>query len=127
MLTRKSWWQFLAVLCLAAGCSSTITNLTPSRQARNSTGLYPIEVRWDSNERSIRKDTLKPSVVIGFDSYPMQRTALTTNRWETLVPVPTNAHFLDYRFKFDYLYDSIPVARPNSRLSPNYQMEVVDR
>jgi hypothetical protein len=127
MLTRKSLWQFLAVACLLAGCSTTITNLTPKQQARNQAGLYPVEVRWDSNQRSIRKDSMKPCVVVGFESYPMQRTALTTNRWETLVPVPTNAQFINYRFKFDYLYESMPVARPDSRLSPNYQMEVVDK
>jgi len=127
MLTRKCLWQCLAAAGLLAGCSSTITNLTPSRQARNPAGLYPIEARWDANERSIRQDSVKPSVVIGFESYPMQRTALTTNRWETLVPVPANAQFVNYRFKFDYLCDGVPVARPNSRLSPNYQMEVVDK
>jgi len=127
MLTRKSLWQFLAVACLAAGCSSTITNLTPKTQARNPAGLYPVEVRWDSNQRSIRKESVKPYVIIGFESYPMQRTALTTNRWETLVLVPTNAHFVNYRFKFDYLCDGIPVARPDSRLSPAFQMEVVDK
>jgi hypothetical protein len=57
----------------------------------------------------------------------MKRASLTQNRWEAVVPVPAKQKFLNYRFKFDYQYDSIPIPRDNSKASPSYQMEVVDK
>jgi hypothetical protein len=57
----------------------------------------------------------------------MQRTALVSNRWEALVPAPADRRFVSYRFKFDYEYHSIPRPRRDSRLSPPYQLEIVDQ
>jgi len=127
MLKTKSLLPLILLPLLLGGCSTTITNLTPSQQVRNTTGLYPIEACWDSNERSIRKDSIKPYVVVGAEFYPMQPTSMTVNRWETLVPVPANQKFITFKFKFDYQYDSMPMPRGNSRLSSLYQLEIVDK
>ena len=111
---------------MLTGCS-TITNLTPSRQSRNATGLYPVEAAWESRQQSIRADSMKPLVVVGLDSYPMRRTSLMNNRWETLVPIPADKDSIIYRFKFDFDYNTIPVPRPDSKMSPEYKLQIVDK
>ena len=112
---------------LLAGCATTITNLTPSQQPRNATGLYPVEAAWESRQQSIRPDSFKPSVMVGLESYPMRKTRLMKNRWETLVPVPPNKNAINYRFKFDFEYNAIPQPRPNSKLSREYRLEILDK
>jgi hypothetical protein len=124
----KKLWPVALVALLLAGCTSTtITNLTPSRLPRNANGLYPFQAAWKSNQQSLRQESIKPYVVIGLDSYPMQPTPLVKNRWETLVPVPADKTVVNYRFKFDYEYNSIPIPRPNSKLSTPYQLQVLEK
>ncbi len=126
MLNR--WFALALLPLLFAGCTTNkITNLTPKIAPRNADGLYPVEARWDSNQRSVRPDTIKAQVVVGTDFYPLQRTPLTQNRWEGVVPLSPGQRFLTYHFKFNYLYDSIPIARPDSKLSQTYQLEVTDK
>jgi len=52
---------------------------------------------------------------------------MLSNRWEALVPVPPDKKILNYSFKFDYLYNAIPEARADSKLSPPYQLEIIER
>jgi hypothetical protein len=122
----RSFLALLAVLVLGSGCSTTITNLTPSRMTRNANGLYPFEVALDSNQQSLRKETIQPYVLIGLDSYPMQPTPMLNNRWETLIEIPAGRQFLEYRYKFDYQYNSFHQPRSSSKLSPPYQLQLVD-
>lgn len=124
---KKLWPVALASLLLAGCTSTTITNLTPSRLPRNANGLYPFQAAWKSNQQSVRPESIKPYVMIGLDSYPMQPTPLVKNRWETLVPIPADKTVVNYRFKFDYDYNSIPVPRPNSKLSTPYQLQVLEK
>jgi hypothetical protein len=123
--------QALPVLLLAvlmAGCTSTaITNLTPHQQFRNASGLYPVEAALSSTQQSMRWDSIKPSVVIGNDFYPMRQTQLMKNRWETLVPVPVGKSIVYYRFKFDYDYNAFGPAKPDSKLSPELRLQIVDK
>ena len=101
---------------LLAGCTTTtVTNLTPSQQPRNSTGLYPFEAILDSNQQS------------GAESYPMRRTSLMKNRWEAIVPIPGDKEFVNYQYKFDYEYRSIPNHRPNSKMSSAYQLQILKK
>jgi hypothetical protein len=112
------------VILLMAGCSTTVTNLTPRQQPRNPKNLYPFEVALDTTQRAIKDETIKAFVVIGPDIYPMERTPMLTNRWETLVPIPSTQNFIYYKYKFDYLYNSIPRPQANSKLSPPYKLEI---
>jgi len=120
-----------ALVCLAGilfcGCSTTITNLTPSREPRNPNNLYPFEVTLQTSQQSIQQDTITPYVLIGLEKYPMQPTPMVKNRWEAQVPVPGNTNYVYYRYKFDYKYDRIPQPAQSSRLSKTYQMEIVDK
>lgn len=128
MRLLKAFLPLAAFAFLAVGCTHThISNLTPTTQTRNANGLYPVEVAWSSNQKSLRKETLKPSVVVGMETYPMQPVPLVKNRWETLIPVPAGSDLLHYRIKFDYEYDAVPVRRANSKMSAPYQLKIVDQ
>jgi uncharacterized protein YceK len=122
---NKLFLLLVAPLVLA-GCS-TITNLTPSQQPRNASGLYPVEAKWDSRQQTIRPESFKPSVMVGLQSYPMRKTALMKNRWETLVPVPPDQNSINYRFKFDFEYNAIPQPMPDSKLSREYKLQIFDK
>ena len=111
---------------LFSGCATNITNLTPSTQKRNANALYPFEVDFDTSERCIQHDTLKPSVVIGGQLYPMEPAMMLKDRWETLIPVSPDKEYVNYRFKFDYDYTSIPHRRPGSILSRSFQLKITD-
>src|SRR5262245_60406547 len=84
------------------GCVTTVTNLTATTQPRNTNNLYLIEYQWDTTEQAIKAKSVKPYVVVGFDTYEMKPTLKLTNRWEVLVPIPPDKNVIDYRFKVDY-------------------------
>lgn len=118
---------FLGVALLLTGCSTTqITNLTPSRMERQSTGLYAFEVALDTRQQSLRKETLQPYVLIGLREYPMQRAPMVRNRWETLIPIPPDESSVHYRYKFEYEYNAIPQRRTSSILSDPYRLDIID-
>lgn len=127
MLNLKRFSALLVLPLLFAGCVSTSTsNLTSSQQPRNPSGLYPVEAVWESNQQSVIKDSIKPLVVVGLETYPMKPTPLITNRWEALVPVPADQDVLFYHFKFDYQYQGFPERRSGSIMSREYRLEIVD-
>jgi hypothetical protein len=128
-MTPVKCFPWLVLALALSGCSTpTITNLTPSRLPRNASGLYPFEVAWDSSQQSLRKESIRPYVVVGLEPpYPMQPAPILKNRWETLVPIPAGQKFIHYQYKFDYDYNSIPVRRSNSKLSAPYQLEIIDK
>jgi hypothetical protein len=108
------------------GCSTTVTNLTPGKQYRAPSAVYPLEVAWDSRQKTIKENTLKVFAVIGEQAYQMRPTPMLKNRWEVLVPIAPDKQFIHYRFKFDYFYQTIPEPKPSSKLSAPYQLEIVD-
>jgi hypothetical protein len=123
-MTRLSAFSILLGGLLLTGCSTTLTNLTPGETARNANGLYPFELLWNSKQASIRPQSIKPMVVVGFDTYPMRPVSMISNRWETLVPIaPTNT-VVNYRFKVDYEYNAIPTPRKTSKMSSPYQIHI---
>jgi hypothetical protein len=112
---------------LLAGCNGTFTNLTPRQEIRSADNLYPVETAFSSQQQTLNWDTIKASVVIGNDFYPMRYTQLMTNRWETLIPAPPGNNIIYYRFKFDYNYNAMGAPpRSDSKLSPIYRLEIKD-
>ena len=85
------WKKFLPLLpvFILAGCATSFTRVTPLQQPRNANNLYPVEVIFTSNQQSLRWDSLKPSVLVNGDLYPLRPVPLMTNRWEGFVPVPS--------------------------------------
>jgi hypothetical protein len=118
--------SLFAIPLLLAGCTSTFTNLTPTRQPRNAENLYPVEVQFNSEQQTLRWHTLKPFVQVGDNLLPMRQTPLMKNRWEGLVPIPANANGVDYRYKFDYEFNTFGPAENGSALSKKYELKVLD-
>ena len=121
------WKRFLPLAfapLLVVGCTATFTNLTPTQQTRNPNNLYPVEVSMTSRQQSLKWDTIRPQIVVGNDAYPMRRTALLTNRWEGLVPVPATEKVVHYRYKFEFDYNTFGTPKGDSALSPEYTLRV---
>ena len=116
----------LSLPLLLAGCTTTLTNLTPQQQIRNADNLYPVEVALATRQQSLRWETIRPSVVVGSEFYPMRPTLLMTNRWETLIPMPLNTNFVRYQFKFDFEYQTLRERRTDSALSRPYTLQILD-
>jgi hypothetical protein len=124
-------WKKLTLLLpvlLMTGCAATFTGVTPLQQSRNANNLYPVEVIFNSQQQSLRWDSIQPYVLVGSELYPMRPVPMMPSRWEGLVPVPAGTSNINYRFKFDYLYNNIGTEpKPNSAFSPLYNLKIVDQ
>ncbi|MBC8325945.1 MAG: hypothetical protein H8E27_10000 [Verrucomicrobia subdivision 3 bacterium] len=118
---------FIAALLMGGCARATLTNLTVTQQPRDPNGLYRVEIIWENNANGVRHETVHPVVLVGTNSFPMQRTALVTNRWETLVPVPASATGVAYRIRVDWKYNAIPVPEANSKMSGAFQLIIKDK
>ena len=113
---------------LSAGCAATFTNLTPLQQTRKANSLYPVEVAFTSQQRSLRWESIHPRILVNGQLYDMRQTPLMTNRWEGFVPVPAGVNGAIYRYKFDYLYNNFNSSpKPDSAYSPAYKLAILDQ
>lgn len=128
MRMAQFFFGLVTLAVLGTGCTTTtITNLTPQRLSRNETGLYPVEIIFDSNQQSLRRESITPIVQVGAESYPMKRAPVVPKRWETLIPVPASTNLIQYKVRVDFEYNRIPEVRPDSKLSPPYSLQITDR
>lgn len=121
--------KYLPLLVLplwVAGCS-TVTNLTPRAQERAETGVYPVEMKWVSNQHALRPETVRPVVIVGNEAIPMQQVPVVKNRWEAFIPIAPGQKEVRYKYKVDYEVSGIPVPQKDSKLSPEYKMEIRDK
>ncbi|MDH7503417.1 MAG: hypothetical protein QHJ82_12005 [Verrucomicrobiota bacterium] len=116
----------LLLAVLAGGCSTTITNLTPNAAHRSPDGLYTIEARWDTNQRTMIWDSLEPYIIIDGKLIPMQKSDVLPNQWRATIEVPQQKSFVIYQFKFNYLTQGFGSKHPDSRLSRTYQLRIVE-
>jgi hypothetical protein len=125
MRTISKSLLLLSLPVLLVSCATTsITNLTPTSYQRNPTGQYMIEMEVDTTQQTLLTATITPSVVVGFDSYPMRPTKKTNNRWEGLVPIPANKDSISYHFKADYEYQKFGKTGKGSLLSQEYKLAI---
>ena len=125
-----NWKKFLPLLpaLLLTGCATNFTRLTPNEQPRNANNLYPVEVAFNSQQQSLRWDSIQPYVLVNGQPYQMRQVPMITNRWEAFVSVPPSGNSVSYRFKFDYLYNNWRTQpKPNSAYSPQYKLEILDQ
>lgn len=117
--------RLLALALLAAvfaGCVNTVTNLTSSTHARDPKNMYRVEYQWDSTQQTVRPGSIKPYVVVGFDSYEMRPVMKMNNRWEAWIPVPPSKKEIVYHFKVNYEYTRFGQPGTASKLSPEYKL-----
>jgi hypothetical protein len=124
----KKFLLLLPVLLLAGCTTGTFTRMTPGQQPRNADNLYPVETGFDSQQQSIRWDSIKAYVLVNGQPYPLRPVPMVKNRWEGLIRVPPTANGVNYRFKFDYLYNTFG-AQPerDSAWSQSYTLKVIDQ
>src|SRR6266446_391853 len=123
----KKFLPVLSLSLLLTGCNATLTNLTPQHQVRNANNLYPVEVALASRQQTLRWESIRPQIMVGTEYYSMRPTLLMTNRWEGLVPVPPASKVVQYRYKFDYRYNSMGGPLADSILSPEYTLRITDK
>jgi hypothetical protein len=119
---------FLPLLLLVGCTTGKFTRLTPNQQYRNPSGVYTVEVEFNSTRQVLRWDSIKPFIVADGHIYPMRQVPMVKGRWEGEIPVPAGVNSVNYRFKFDYLSNSIgsnPV--PSSEASKTYTLQIVDQ
>jgi hypothetical protein len=124
MLTQKTILLLLLTLVMSGCTTTSITNLSPRQLPRNANGLYLFEVALDTTQQTLRQETIQPYVLVGIQAYPMESALMLKNRWEALVPIPATNKFVNYRYKFDYGYNRFGPRGTNSKLSPQYQLEI---
>lgn len=123
----KRFLLLLPVLLLAGCATATFTRLTPNVQPRNANNLYPVEAIFESQQQSLRWDSIQAYVLVNGQPLPLRPVPMVKNRWEGLVPVPAAVNTVNYRFKFDYLYNNFGTApKPNSVSSKVYTLKVMD-
>jgi len=121
----KKWICLVLLSALfLAGCVTTVTNLTSTTQPRNPNNLYLIEYQWDTTQQTIKATSVKPYVVVGFDTYEMKKTLRLTNRWEVLVPIPPDKNVIDYHFKVEYEYARFGKPGVASKSSPEHKLYI---
>lgn len=123
-MTRKLVLSLVTSIFLTGCTTTTITNLTPKRLPRNPSGLYLFEVALDSNQQTLRKNSVQPHLLIGPSSQPMQPALMLSNRWEALVPISATNGVVRYRFKFDYTVNRFGSPGGGSKLSDPFQIEI---
>lgn len=116
------------VWACATGCTSSITNLTPSALPREASGLYHFETEWSTTQRTrnLASETIQAYVVIDQKFHPMERVGRMTNRWEAEVPIPAGRNPVFYRFKWDYGTAGFGKKIPNSLRSQEYRLEIIE-
>ena len=123
----KKFLMLLPVLLLAGCTTGQFTRLTPNQQARNANNLYPVEVAFRSDQQALRWDSIKPYVIVNGQPSPLRPVPMVQNRWEGLVQMPPGASSVQYKFKFDYLYNSFgKPPQPNSEASKTYTLKIVE-
>jgi hypothetical protein len=111
---------------LLAGCAAQFTNLTPRQQTRKPDNLYTVEVAFNSKQQTLRWDTIQPQIVVDSQKYPMHKTALLSNRWEGVIPVPSGVNSVVYSYRFDFLQNEFGPAKPGSASSRPYKLQILD-
>jgi hypothetical protein len=124
----KKFLPLLPVLLLVGCTTAAFTRLTPNQQPRNPDNLYPVEAAFDTQEQALRWDSIQAYILVNGQSIPMRQVPMVKDRWEGLLPLPAGASSINYRFKFDYLYNNFASApKPNSISSKLYTLKIVDQ
>ena len=124
-MLKKSLPVLLSSLLLA-GCATQVTNLTPTKQVRNTNNFYRVEAAFDSRQQTIRWPSIHPQVVVGNEFIDMRPTPLMTNRWEGLVPVPADVSAVKYHYKFEFQYNRMGKPGVDTALSPVYTLHILE-
>lgn len=110
------------------GCKSTVTNISVSKQVRNSTNLYPVEAELDVRRQDIRLQTVTCTAMVGLQKFPMRPVRKMATRWEGYIFVPADLKAVDYFFKFEYEVNAFGKPKKESYVEPRpYRLQILDK
>ncbi len=119
--------KFLSLLLLSAvltGCT-TISNITPTHYKRDPSGFYRVEAQWYSDREAVRAGSFKPLVLVGLtNAYPMTPSQMGADRWEAFIPIAPDQDTVIYRYKFDFLDNTMRGPMPNSMMSKDFELKI---
>lgn len=96
-------------------------------QPRDGNGMYRFEMAWETKESGVIHEMVQPRLLINNESHPMSRTAMTTNRWETLVSIPKEETFVNYRYVVNYAKKGGKLQPSlNSIASKPYELQIIE-
>ena len=72
----KKFLPLLPVLLLAGCATATFTRLTPGEQPRNAINHYAVETAFDSQQQSLRADSIKAYVLVNGQALPLRPVPL---------------------------------------------------
>ena len=124
-MERLKTFLGIALLVAIAGCATTsITNLTPTQMPRSQNGQYLVEMKMDTQQQTMRPDSITPYVVVGFEQYKMRPTLKMADRWETYVPIDADHDSILYHFKVNYAFNRFGKPGEGSLLSQEYKLTI---
>jgi len=105
------------------------TGLSPLQQSRNASNLYQVEVAFNSQQQSLRWETIQPYVLVNGELYPLRQVPLVKNRWEGFVPGAAGSQ-PPWTISSNSTTNTTPLARhpsPPARFRPIYKLNIIDR
>lgn len=102
-----------AAVLLLAGCDVKIINRTPATFSENPSGVYTITAEVQVKSGVVKKETLKPSIVIDGNIFPMTKSDLGPNLWEYDYKLPAGR--ADGAYYFIATYDTSANGRDSQR------------
>ena len=98
-------WVFASAL-LFSGCGVTITNLTPSKLNENPSSIYTFSTALKLPGTNIVEDSLKATLVINQQSFPMHRRSAESMIFSYDFPLPANQVEARFYYEFEYKFRS---------------------
>jgi hypothetical protein len=102
-----------AAVLLLAGCDVKIINRTPATFSENPSGVYTITAEVQVKSGVVKKETLKPSIVIDGQIFPMTKSDLAPNMWEYDYKLPAGRS--EGKYYFIATFDTSANGRDNKR------------
>ena len=96
----------LAVGLLLAGCDIKLTNLTPPSLAENPSQIYTLSLRVSHPGGTMVKGSLTPYIVIGGQSYKMNKSSLSDDLYDFDYQLPAGQDEVAYYFLVQYKIES---------------------
>jgi len=97
--------------------------------ARDKSVICQLRFKFFNGDFKGLDETIQPEVrVTGHtNAYPMKRTQLLSNRWETLVgPLRPDETNIFYLIKVNWKYNAIPVPRSSSQSAGPFRLRILD-
>jgi len=117
-----------AVVLGLAGCQSpSITNLTPDALAENPSQIYNISARIAPKSAGYVKDSVRPTIVIDGQNFPMTKSSLGENIYEFEYQVPAGRSEIAYYFLTTYQVENNGVLSSQEDFSPLYHAKIAGR